>query len=819
MKKFQGLLLSALILVLIPSSTLGGQQKFNSSLRLLHRLHMTPPSAKTTNPNLARALESDKITVTIKFDHTLSGTEIAGYEQSGVEFYYIDGMIARTRSIYPARVSWDRLDEMGGRAEVLRMESKWRPAVYPTLDVSASEIEAVATWDCTDPLGLPLTGKGMRIADFDTGIDVFHPSFFYADGDTFDWIDRNTNGIFNPGTDAVDLNKNEQYDTGELLRFFDGWVMDYGGAFGFGGTCNNDNLYQPHWDWLYNDQNGNAQREFGPGAGFTESDPTFGELLMISLDENDNAKLDVGEKLVALGTSKIYATLGTGSVERLRGVDLIQSDDDVSGHGTSVSGILAGGTRGQHIFTGIAPDAEILAGNVFSDVPISYLIPWARAKGADVMLYEFGSFVWDFLDGSSLDEELITIENASTIQITPSGNLARGSKHAVTTIEPSDSVTLHIYVPIIYSGDAIRELYGTTLCRTYSPDLTFRLMTPVGGEITLNGDNQYVDGFYVWSDYSSSPRGTHKFDLYIDNNTNPSLYGTWHLTIVNTSWARIEIINNVADDRSSWAGGAEFTNYVSNDRNVTLPATSDSSLVNGSYSTRGYEGYGGVGSGSIPVGEISAFSGRGARIDGWHLLDLCSPGNYDVYTTRSHTDGSGYPLGSYRQFSGTSAAGPHVAAAAALVQQAFPTATMDQVAHLLTSSAAADAFTGPVYNDTWGWGKLRILAAINIASTIEEMADGRRAPQLFLDQNYPNPFNPTTWIPFYLPQDGMASVKVYNVKGELVKVLRDRYYGQGAHSVQWDGTDSRGQKVASGLYFCVLRQGGDKQTRKMVLIK
>jgi len=690
--------------------------------------------------------------------------------------------------------------------------------VYPTLNVSAAEIQAVPAWDYTDPLGLPLTGEGMRIADFDTGIDVFHPSFFYADGDTFGWLDRDSNGRFNPGIDAVDLNKDGQYNSGELLRFTDGWIMDYAGAFGLSGINNDDNMYQPKWDWLYNDRNGNAVREFGPAAGFTENDPTFGEPYFITLDENDNDKLDPGEKLVALGTSKIYATLGTGSVERVRGVDLIQSEADSHGHGTAVSGILAGGTRGRHLFTGIAPDAEILAGNVFSDVPISYLIPWARSRGADAMLYEFGSYSFEFLDGSSLNEELITIENATTIQITPSGNLARGAKHAVTTIQPMDSITLHVYVPIIYSGDAIRELYGTTIWTTL-PDLIFRLETPADGKITLNYDDQYVDGYYVWSDFATSPRGTHKFDLYVERNTNPSLYGNWYLTIVNDSWGRIEIISNVADDRSSWAGGAEFTNYVSNDKNVTLPATSDSSLVNGSYSTRGYEGYGGVGSGSISIGEISAFSGRGARIDGKHQLDLCSPGNYDVYTTQSHLDGSGYPLGSYRQFSGTSAAGPHVAAAVAIVRQAFPTATMGQVEHLLTSNAATDAFTGEVYNDTWGWGKLRILGAIDIASAVEEMADGRRVPQLFLDQNYPNPFNPTTWIPFYLPRDGAASLKVYNVKGELVKVLRDRFYNRGAHSVRWDGTDAKGRRVASGLYFCVLRQGGEKQTKKMVLIK
>jgi subtilisin family serine protease len=291
------------------------------------------------------------------------------------------------------------------------------------------------------------------------------------------------------------------------------------------------------------------------------------------------------------------------------------------------------------------------------------------------------------------------------------------------------------------------------------------------------------------------------------------------LKVVNNSDTSVEIISNVADHLSSWADGAEFTNYVSKDRNVTWPATSDSSFVNGSYSTRGFEGYGGVGGGSIPVGEISAFSGRGPRIDGQHLLDICSPGNYDVYTTRSHTDYAGYPLGSYRQFSGTSAAGPHVAAAAAIVQQAFPEATMPEVAYLLTSNAATDAFTGMVYNDTWGYGKLRIFSALGIATGIGAIADGRRPQELLLDQNYPNPFNPITWIPFYLPENGRATITVYNLKGELVKVIRDRWYQAGPHSVHWNGTDSRGHHVASGLYFCVFCQGAEKQSRKMVLIR
>jgi subtilisin family serine protease len=295
--------------------------------------------------------------------------------------------------------------------------------------------------------------------------------------------------------------------------------------------------------------------------------------------------------------------------------------------------------------------------------------------------------------------------------------------------------------------------------------------------------------------------------------------GPWQLTVSNATGSEIEVISNVADDRSAWADGAEFTSYATNDRNVTWPATADSAFCNGSYSTRGFEGYGGVGGGSIPVGALSAFSGRGPRIDGKHLLDIVSPGNYDVYSTMSHTTSNNYPLGSYRQFSGTSAAGPHVAAAAALVQQAFPAATMHEVEWLLASHALSDGFTGETYNDWWGYGKLRILGAIGVATDVEDMAEGRLAPRLHLDQNWPNPFNPVTWIPFYLPRGGQASVRIYDARGALVRTIREKWMNGGAHSVLWDGTDSRGRSVASGVYFCVLSQDGQKQTRKLVLLR
>jgi subtilisin family serine protease len=800
------------------SAAAAARGKMNAQMRFQRDMRTAP--MKTADPARAMlgATGGDKAIATVKFDHVLSGSEIADLESRGIEFFRMEGEIARTRAIYPVKIPWNEIDGLGARREVLRLESSWKPAIYPALDVSVPEIGADSAWTHDDPLGFPITGKGLRVADFDTGVDVFHPSFFYADGDTFNWIDLNENGVFDHSYDFVDLNNNGEFDFGETLRLEDGLIMDYAGVWCSFPPANTDNVYQTYWDWIYADLNYNFNRDFGPAAGFTESSPGFGEPTFVALDDDGDGELDVGERLVQLGSSKIYATMNAGSIERMRGTDLMLSDDDTNGHGTAVMGVVGGGTRGYHRFCGIAPDAELLAGYFFSGVPISYLIPWARSHGADVMLYEFGGFVWEFLDGSTLDEETISIENETIIQITPSGNLGRGGKHAITDIPSGGNRTLIIVVPT-YGGNSIRFLYGSTLWLGGLYDLTFSLRTPIGTQIVLAGGWQLVDNYAVWIDFDTSVRGTNKMDLYVDHDGNADAMGTWELTVANGSGASVEIISNIADDLSSWADGAEFTNYNSNDRNVTFPATCDSAFCNGSYSTRGFEGYGGTGGGSIPIGEISAFSGRGERIDGKHLLDIVSPGNYDVYTTMSHTTASGYPNGSYRQFSGTSAAGPHVAAAAALVQQAWPAATMPEIELLLASHALEDGFTGTVYNDTWGYGKLRILGAIGVAAGVEDMADGRLAPRLLLDQNYPNPFNPVTWIPFYLPGNGHTTIRIYDVRGALVRTLRKKWMSEGAHSVTWDGNAGSGLAAVSGIYFCVLEQDGGKQTRKMVLLR
>ena len=97
--------------------------------------------------------------------------------------------------------------------------------------------------------------------------------------------------------------------------------------------------------------------------------------------------------------------------------------------------------------------------------------------------------------------------------------------------------------------------------------------------------------------------------------------------------------------------------------------------------------------------------------------------------------------------------------------------------------------------------------------------DGTPAIPLALRQNYPNPFNPVTAISFFSPAGGRAVLRVYDVKGALVKTLLDDVVAAGEVSVRWDGKDGNGRRMTSGVYFYELRFGNERVSRKMVLLR
>lgn len=88
-----------------------------------------------------------------------------------------------------------------------------------------------------------------------------------------------------------------------------------------------------------------------------------------------------------------------------------------------------------------------------------------------------------------------------------------------------------------------------------------------------------------------------------------------------------------------------------------------------------------------------------------------------------------------------------------------------------------------------------------------------------LDQNYPNPFNPDTRIDFALPKAGNVSLTIYDALGRTVKTLASGMLEAGQHTVTWNGTNSQGQTVSSGVYFYRLETAAGAYSRKMMLLK
>jgi len=84
----------------------------------------------------------------------------------------------------------------------------------------------------------------------------------------------------------------------------------------------------------------------------------------------------------------------------------------------------------------------------------------------------------------------------------------------------------------------------------------------------------------------------------------------------------------------------------------------------------------------------------------------------------------------------------------------------------------------------------------------------------------PNPFRTSTTLRFSTSRAGLVSLKVFDVKGRLVRTLEEGLKGAGQHYSSWDGTDDRGESQATGYYFAQLNVNNEgEQTVKMLFVK
>jgi hypothetical protein len=88
-----------------------------------------------------------------------------------------------------------------------------------------------------------------------------------------------------------------------------------------------------------------------------------------------------------------------------------------------------------------------------------------------------------------------------------------------------------------------------------------------------------------------------------------------------------------------------------------------------------------------------------------------------------------------------------------------------------------------------------------------------------LAQNFPNPFNPSTTIEFAIPAASSVKLSVYNMLGQQVVTLVDKVYQAGTYSATWNGLNSAGQAVESGVYLYKLETETFSSAKKMLLMK
>jgi MYXO-CTERM domain-containing protein len=591
------------------------------------------------------------------------------------------------------------------------------------------------------------TGTGVTIADVDTAIDVFHPAFFRGDAGWVSWIDLDGDGELTPGTDAIDLDGDGLLGEGEVARLLRAAPLDLGS--GPVGDVRRAG-FDPAFDWLYLDENGNGRRDTALELDVTDATPALGEPLFTPDDADRDGVLGPHERLVRLGSSKVARALVDLVGPRIpfrreyvRGTDLRFLRRDYTGgifgyadtlHGTGVAGILAGdlplvGRR----WVGIAPDAELLSAFYWGDTQ-SEPVMWALENGADVVLHEYVNWTREALDGGDALGLVIDSSTAEgAVHVCPAGNIGGAQKHVRASLAAGAPVELPIDVPgsVVYWEGTLHALEAV--------GLRARLREPGGTETDLEAGAMVtlVGGATLYVDRRTTSRGRDVLAFVVASGSTAPVTAGRHTLIVEAATAGV-LDAFVSDTSSGFALGVAFPSDLATDAStVSWPSTSDACTSVGAVPAYLESEGSWARGGPEDTNAVRAYSSRGPRIDGDQRVHVVAPDNpwSTLGAGEVFPQYPGYlvaPEGSFQIFGGTSGAGPHVAGVAALVvETGLRGAT---VRERIMATAWDDALGGPLPDPDYGAGRLDALRAV-VGS--EPVDNGGGPPRVTLEASPP----------------------------------------------------------------------------------
>ncbi len=128
------------------------------------------------------------------------------------------------------------------------------------------------------------------------------------------------------------------------------------------------------------------------------------------------------------------------------------------------------------------------------------------------------------------------------------------------------------------------------------------------------------------------------------------------------------------------------------------------------------------------------------------------------------------------------------------------------------------SFTFDVTASDGGYSQTMTVLVSVIESAV--LSDKEILPhQYMLYQNYPNPFNPETIIRFDLPKSSVVRLEIYDLQGNAVNVLLSQRLETGQHITRWNGRDSQGRRLSSGIYYLKMTAGDFVDVKRIVLLR
>ena len=137
----------------------------------------------------------------------------------------------------------------------------------------------------------------------------------------------------------------------------------------------------------------------------------------------------------------------------------------------------------------------------------------------------------------------------------------------------------------------------------------------------------------------------------------------------------------------------------------------------------------------------------------------------------------------------------------------------------VTGVAAGDSVTATVTDNGSNTSEFAQNAKIMGSTGIFSGPEAGNPRMFRLFRNYPNPFNSRTVIAYQLSVPGIAELKIYTVRGKLLRILADGYHEAGVYTACWDGLDASGRECGSGVYVFRIRTAAGMAVRKALLMK